>query len=649
MNTTIGNEPGYVDFEGDTRSDTGGAAASRQEYDGSTAFSASSVPQQLVSYLERETMVESRSIRSNERVELLSSCCANLFPSYFKTVYRIIGALKLCVDDDLRKMRILLGHLDVIAGLPLDGLNLMLRHLMHIVGNADPFSTGGGGANAAAASAALDETMRQDVSGGGSPGKRMELSEGLGAADRSSSLAPTLREYYRIVDVIGWRLGMAMTETVLIPRVLDFLSGLKSVDAVETILRTPLWSVLVLRSGVTAFLRYFMPVLLTYISGSTLRFISNGSVITHSALYTLPLWAKGQHRHAESNLWLCAYPLHAIKEVEQAAMSAFFSLVEPEAMGLGLGTRYVLPALLSLIGNPQLAGAGYEQQKSSAVGVSRSQAEHLFNELALHICRVDATVPDEGSLSATTTATTIISPLEGHMDQLEAYISHNAVFEPQDRYVTRTVINLSMQLGDLVVSELILSRLFNDTLTELALALQSTTANSEPIESGVVSALMEVLLLLGGILPSLHHETVLKDFLCPSKITGMSLPKLLSMLPLSPVWSIYDAFAISQNKCLNIDAFIHARRFNNMVSELCRLIVASCTCAGISPNVLPAVDAFFRNFVDAFAPLPIDSRTMGKGFAIAGELFLPLAQISGLCCYLSTHSDACSYLFSCLL
>ena len=97
------------------------------------------------------------------------------------------------------------------------------------------------------------------------------------------------------------------------------------------------------------------------------------------------------------------------------------------------------------------------------------------------------------------------------------------------------------------------------------------------------------------------------------------------------MWSIYDAFAISQNKCLNIDAFIHARRFNNMVTELCRLIVASCTCAGLSPNVLPAVDTFFRNFVDAFAPLPIESRTMGKGFAIAGELFLPLAQISGAC------------------
>jgi len=422
---------------------------------------------------------------------------------------------------------------------------------------------------------------------------------------------------------------MAMTETVLIPRVLDFLTGLKSVDAVETILRTPLWSVLVLRSGVTAFLRYFMPVLLTYISASTLRFISNGSVIVHSAFFTVPLWAKGQHRHAESNLWLCAYPLHSIKEVEQAAMSAFFSLVEPEAMGLGLGSRYVLPALLSLIGNPQLAGAGYEQEKGSAV-ISRSEAEHLFNELALHItCRIDdeAAVLPDGENPADSPRKAAI---EGHMDKLEAYINHNAVFEPQDRYVTRTVINLCMQLGDLVVSELILSRMFNDTLTELSLSLLST-ANNESIECGVVSALMEVLLLLRGILPSLHHETVLKDFLCPSKMTGMCLPKLLTMLPLSPVWSIHDGFTISQNKCLNIDAFIHARRFNNMVSELCRLIVASCTSAGITPNVLPAVDVFFRNFVDAFGPLPIESKTMNKGFAIAVELFLPLAQISGIC------------------
>ena len=615
-----GCNPGYVDFAKLIAAHRKPAvptetAEHHHDYDGNSAASATQLPKKLIKYLDAENEKEASSLHLSMRVELLADYCGGLFPTYFRSVYSIVGELKLC-RDGLVRMRLLLNKMDDILRIPLEGLNLVIRHILDVVSDAKPFCD------------PVEEQSRLAKTSNHADNNAAANNPHWVAIEGKKTL---IGEYYRIIDVIGMRLGVDGTEKLLVPKVVEFLNDLTSVEMLEHILRSPLWTVLLLRSGVRCFLRCFLPLLLTYISSGTLHHVSNG--VRGLGSVVVPLWAKGEY--LEYNMWLSSFPLYVVQEVEQAAMSTIVSLMEPECMGPGLCSRYLLPALLSLIGIPQLAGAGYGH--SEAEVFSQKDVQDSFEAVLLSKATNRDTLQDherpdlgeivsavEHSMEDSAPAVTAADPQT--LQLLEKYVLRHAIYESQDRSVVRTVINLCMQLGDLVVSELILSKIFNSTLPDL---VDSLTDMPSP---ATVAALMEVVVLLNGILPSLCPETVQKDYLQPARISGMSLPRLLAKLPLSPSWSITDDFEEEHMRYRTLDEYINAQRRHNLHFELCRLIASSSMMAGAETcleHVVPSVDAFFKNFVQAFGLVPIESRTMAKAFELGAELFMPLAQVTG--------------------
>jgi hypothetical protein len=616
-----GCNAGYVNFQQLLANLRKGAPATPQDqphtYSGTSLASVTQMPNKLIKYLEAENEKEAQSLYRSMRVELLSDYCGGMFPSYFRSVYSIVGELKLC-RDGLVRMRMLLNKLDDILSIPLEGLNLVIRHILDVISDAKPFCD--------------PPEVQQRLAKTYASGNRGENNQQWVAIEAKKTL---IGEYHRIIDVIGMRLGVEATEKLLVPKVVDFLNDLTSVEMLEHILRSPLWTVLLLRSGVRCFLRCFLPLLLTYVSSGTLHHVSNG--VRGLTPVAVPLWAKGEY--LEYNMWLSCFPLYVVQEVEQAAMSTIVSLMEPECLGPGLCSRYMLPALLSLIGMPQLAGAGYGH--SDVEIFSPQEVEAAFecvtagkieSREALH----NQDRPDLGDLDSAvglsidpTTPAAADKPIERDpkaLPLLEKYVMRHAVYESQDRSVVRTVINLCMQLGDLVVSELILSKVFNSTLPDLVDSIVDVPT------PGTVAALMEVVVLLNGILPSLCAETVQKDYLQPARISGMSLPKLLARLPLLPSWSITDDFDEDSMRYRTLDEYINAQRRHSLHFELCRLLASSSMMAGAETcieHVIPSVDTFFKSFVQAFGHVPIESRTMAKGFELGAELFMPLAQLTG--------------------
>lgn len=114
------------------------------------------------------------------------------------------------------------------------------------------------------------------------------------------------------------------------------------------------------------------------------------------------------------------------------------------------------------------------------------------------------------------------------------------------------------------------------------------------------------------------------------KSSRLSLPTLLSLVPLTPSWSIADDDDRRSFQAHDLDQCVDYHRSHELFSELCRLIVSSSMIAGPSAAcdeyVLPSLDAFFATFVEVFGTVPIESGTMGKAIELGAELFLPLAQ-----------------------
>lgn len=137
---------------------------------------------------------------------------------------------------------------------------------------------------------------------------------------------------------------------------------------------------------------------------------------------------------------------------------------------------------------------------------------------------------------------------------------------------------------------------------------------------------METILLLNGILPTLSPSSIVKSLFQPAKSSRLSLPTLLSLVPLTPSWSIADDDRRSF-QAHDLDQYVDYHRSHVLFSELCRLIVSSSMIAGPSAAcdeyVLPSLDAFFATFVEVFGTVPIESVTMGKAIELGAELFLP--------------------------
>lgn len=112
--------------------------------------------------------------------------------------------------------------------------------------------------------------------------------------------------------------------------------------------------------------------------------------------------------------------------------------------------------------------------------------------------------------------------------------------------------------GDLIVSELVLFKIFNGIVPDLEAALllepkpaavsavmevcisHPTTPHLHSSRSCSCWCHVQVVVLLNGLLPMLSPEIVLKDYLQPSRNSGSCLPRLLAQMPLIPSYLLID-------------------------------------------------------------------------------------------------------------
>ena len=96
-----------------------------------------------------------------------------------------------------------------------------------------------------------------------------------------------------------------------------------------------------------------------------------------------------------------------------------------------------------------------------------------------------------------------------------------------------------MTIGELCTAELVLSKIFYvifphlDSLLSQSLSNTNFSDHNSSTSAGILCAIMEIIQVLGGLLPGLSAETVAEYYLQPSKWSVVSIPNLLVILPLS--------------------------------------------------------------------------------------------------------------------
>ncbi|RYH21171.1 hypothetical protein EON65_21320 [archaeon] len=539
------------------------------------------------------------------RLELLSDYCGSLFPMYFRTVYSLVGAIKMA-KNSLSKLFILVKNIQQLQLLPLEGVHLALYHVLDVIGDSSPFQ----------------ELLRSNS---------IDSAAGLNSSSNPSEMY-ILANYWRIVDVVGIRLGIEGTDKLLVPQVIKFLNGFRSPELLTELLKSNLWSVLAHRAGVRCFLRWFLPQLLTFVSAGTLYDVLMREKQGRRS-ENAPLWAVSESTDKSTD-WLRGTSTEAVSEVQLAAVTALRDLAEPYSLGSGIVARYILPSLLSLVGIPQLAIGGFERH-SNDHRMSEEDAKKLFNNVVAQKAAARALLTDDDRPNISDIAD---SPPPGgdrldsssskdNQDKvhLERYVTNKAVFRAQDMHVIRAVVDIAHKVGELVTSELILANILNVAVADLE--TQLPIATSKP---GVAAATMEVILLITGLLPMLSPQTVQHDVLQPSKISECCLPKLLSCWPLAATWTFLDD--ITDSDLSSVEKCVEGVRMHTVLTELCRLLVSASMIVGpeaCGEFVLPHVDIFFKNFVSVFGMIPVESRTMMKAFELGAALYMPLLQLVG--------------------
>lgn len=249
-------------------------------------------------------------------------------------------------------------------------------------------------------------------------------------------------------------------------------------------------------------------------------------------------------------------------------------------LGPGLCARYIVPALICLIGIPNLAVTGYSNRK-------------------------------------------LVDVKEFDTYAIEEFIINDSPYKPETMFATRAVALVCCKLGDIVTSEVVLQKIFVCIIPQI---LESSSSNSVQY----LASLMELTFLLSGILPSLSPEIVQKAYLQVGS-SGISIQKLLLAVPLSAVLSIHDDDAVNDNS-INLQFYIIVQRRYWLLLEIIRLLVSVAMIIGPTAtisHILPSVDEFFDTFVDLYGRIPVNCITMMKALELGAELYTPLNQLTG--------------------
>jgi len=501
--------------------------------------------------------------RQSKTADLLHTFCGSIFPSYFKQVYQLVGQLKLC-NNGLKKVRTIRNSLDMINLLPLEGVGLALPHLLSILGDPSPFRS--------------SEIVKRcsKVHNNNSQKKREENNS---ANADILSLDDVILDYPLIVDALGARLGLEDSELLLAPRILNFLQKIMSPRMLEKLLVSKLWQVIAIRMGVPCFLRVFLPLLLTYLVSGNLFLLTKSSDVDNDFS---PLWAVlGKTENSE---WLHNCSLEAISCIQKAAVQAVVRLCDPEILGPGLCARYIVPALMCLVGLPNLAVTGFSN-KSTPESIDK-----IFDSECECV--------------------------------IEEYITSGSSYKPDVMFCTRAVALICCKLGEAVTSEVVLQKIFVCIIPQI---IEKNSSNSTPY----LASLMEITFLLNGILPSLSTDVVQRAYLQIGS-TGISIPKLLLLVPLCPILSIHDDDNDLNSSTLNY--YIIVQRRYLLLLDISRLLVSVANIVGPVTTIsyiLPSIDEFFSNFVELYGRIPINSVTMMKALELGADLYTHLSQLTG--------------------
>ena len=275
--------------------------------------------------------------------------------------------------------------------------------------------------------------------------------------------------------------------------------------------------------------------------------------------------------------------MDAIVGVQKAAVQAIVRLCDPEMLGPGLCARYIVPALLCLVGIPNLAVTGYSNRKV-----------------------VDADIKDLDTYA------------------IEEFIINASPYKPDTMFATRAVALVCCKLGEIVTSEVVLQKIFGIIIPHI---LYNSSSNSVQY----LASLMELTFLLSGILPSLSPDVVQRAYLQVGS-SGTSIQKLLLAVPLSPILSIHDDGNINEGSTMNLQYYFNVQRRYWLLLEIIRLLVSVAMIVGPTATInyiLPSVDEFFDIFVDLYGRIPINCITMIKALELGAELYTPLNQLTG--------------------
>jgi len=265
-----------------------------------------------------------------------------------------------------------------------------------------------------------------------------------------------------------------------------------------------------------------------------------------------------------------------LRQVQKAAYLAITNLNSADSLGPGMCTRYILPAILCLVGVPQLL--------------------------------VSACARKSSKLDSPPTSPTDSVSVDGNS-------SVSVIYDPQEMFVVRTIIELSQYIGIDSCADIILKKIFNEVLPNL---VQSVSLSLSISTSG---SFMEVFFLLNGLLASLSQEFVKLYYLRPQEASKISL---CSLVTLFPHLKDSDEDVTTSEKCDE-----NARRQLVQV-ELYRLLITTCMYVGPEYTiewVLPQIDEFFKTFVDAYGGRSLDRKDFHRSLEMAAELVVPLIQL----------------------
>lgn len=556
------------------------------------------------------------------RSNFLRRHCGSLFPSFFSTIHTFVCRLKLAATEE-QKILDLINNLDLLESLPLDGVSLVLPHVLQCISSARPY---------------LDD----------------EKSNHERALKKKTVKDLLIIKYPKIVDTLAARLGVSGTTVHIFPAVINFLESLHSPSLLIEILRGDLFQVLVQRAGARCFLRSVLPLLITLmISGSLQSLLSNKRQSIYQA-GSVPLWASMEQESFELIEWL----IHTVSKVEiqkvqDAATAAISSLGHQRSMGPALCLRFVLPAVLCLVCNPSLAVTGYYTEPLAA-----EYHKHEMNKSGARFARrgpnsdsgkddSDSDDPHSGNASPS-----IASTIDLKNDAIDAL----SIYDTEHMYAVRALEEICQHSGVAATIELILPHLLQNVFPKLEKYYDSPNRQSS---AAMNACILELVSIVGGMLPFMSPTVVVNNFFLMQKSTGFCLLNMLVDLPMPPCAVLYrrhksterqhsdtSASAVSVRSSEEIvelalgddddsDRFnelLHFFRSYRAFLELCKLVTTLASHVGRElclEHVIPVVNKFFGNFVSSFSGLPVMSLAMSHAFNIAVQLFIPLVQIIG--------------------